>query len=129
VKAVSTSKTSFNFYETRRCNIPEGCHLQTVRPQMYNNLFSSYPWLLVSVGPYCIINLGVCLYANQFLFTIQNLVSADPVFSSVHLNSFSSFSIYILWSVTLISSQQYRMLKLISYHVYVQVHLSPPNNF
>jgi hypothetical protein len=30
MEAVSTSETSANFYETIRCNIPEGRHLQRV---------------------------------------------------------------------------------------------------
>jgi hypothetical protein len=28
METVCTSKTSVNFYETTRCNIPDGCHLQ-----------------------------------------------------------------------------------------------------
>jgi hypothetical protein len=31
MKAVSTSETSVNLYETTWCNIPEGCHLHTRR--------------------------------------------------------------------------------------------------
>jgi hypothetical protein len=27
MEAVRTSEMLFNFYETTRCNIPEGCHL------------------------------------------------------------------------------------------------------
>jgi hypothetical protein len=34
MEAEGTSKTSINFYQTTRRNIPEGCHLQTERNTM-----------------------------------------------------------------------------------------------